>query len=139
MLFGGDRERLETYIRQMAALMGLKDWEISLEAGNPENENHAACCATVYGRRILNIWFREGWEEWDGDELRVTVIHELLHAYHNPLRGPIDNLQPHIGGLAHALTLEAYNDLMEVAIDSIATAWAETLPLPTGEPQQEAA
>jgi Fe-S-cluster formation regulator IscX/YfhJ len=84
-LLGGDRHQLGEYLRDMANLMGLRDWVVRLQEGNPDDDEHAACAQMVYGRKVIGIQFRDGWEEWDPRELRQTVAHELLHAHINPL------------------------------------------------------
>jgi hypothetical protein len=129
-LLNGDVKALGEYVRDLADRMGLRDWVINIMKDPPENVNHGACIDVIYGRRVANLQFREEWPEWDSEQLRSTVCHELVHCHINPLRNAIDNIEAAVGKMIYDPLYNSVTDYIEYATDAIATAWAETLPLP---------
>jgi len=133
VILDGDREALQVYIRQMADLMGLKDWTVKLNDDPPENPNHAACIDTRYGRKLANISVPVDWVNEPPERFRATICHELIHCFLNPFRDSIDNVQSLVGELVYRPLYNTLTDQIEYATDGIATAWAEKLPLPAVE------
>jgi hypothetical protein len=133
-LLRGSSKELEFYVREIADLMGLRDWTVHLRPGDPEEENHKACAQVTFGRRYVNLWFRRGWWTWSPAELRSAVVHELLHAHLNPVgHSTINNVAHLIGHKPYLVAWEAMTLQLELATDAIAEAWAVTLPLPIKE------
>lgn len=146
-LLDGDRHQLGEYMREMADLMGLRDWYLAVSSDPPKSEpiddTHTvqAECSVNYGRKSAVIAFAANWAEWDTEELRRVVAHELIHCHTEPMRWAINNTRLPLGMTAFLMLEGAFQDAHEVAIDAIACAWAERLPLPVkvdGE-QKEAA
>lgn len=118
---------LKRYVREIADQMGLKDWRIDLPDELPPDDQMGNC-ATSNGQRLAVIRLADHGD--DAEELRNTVVHELLHAHMMPLRYPLVHLEPIIGSNLYDMAYSDYYDHMETAVDGIATAWAETFPLP---------
>lgn len=138
MIFDGDRVQLGLYLRELADLMGLRDWTINLMHDTPDNPHHAACVDVRYGRKVANISFEENWAGSDPETLRETCVHELLHCHINRVRNPLDNIEHGIGQLLYNTTYNALTDYIEDATDAIATEWARTLPLPVKAKKKKA-
>lgn len=137
MIFNGDRDELGKYVREMADLCGLRDWTVRVDM-DPCDEDNAGECRVIYGRKYGIVRVSHDWAEKPPEELRNTIIHELLHMHCEPMMWAVNNVQVPLGSVAFGILDGSFRDALEVAVDSIATAWAETLPLPiTGE--QEAA
>ena len=137
-IFDGDRAKLGEYVRQMADLMGLKDWEVKLSDEPPENAEHAACIDTRYGRKFANISVQAEWASEPPETFRATIVHELVHCFLNPARNCIDNVQSLVGELVYRPLYNSLTDHIEYATDGIAVAWAEFLPLPIMEVEEAA-
>ena len=138
MILNGDRDELGAYIREMADIMGLRDWHLNLRHDPPDREECAADIDVVYGRRAAAIRIQTGWEHWKPEDLRSTVAHELIHCHLNPSRNVLDNMEQAIGQMLHNTAYNALTDYIEYATDAIATAWAEFLPLPVKDAENDA-
>lgn len=130
MLLNNDRDELAAYMRRLADLVGLCAWEIKLSTQGPDNENHAASVHVWYGRKVASIYMQPDWASWEAEELRSTIVHELLHCHINPIRNVADNIESSVGKMIYTPLYNAMTDYIEYAVDAIATCWSETLPLP---------
>lgn len=129
-----DKQYLESYIREIASHMGLKEWRLILEDSNPENADHAACAQVIYGQRTVLLWFQELWPDWTPEYLRVTVTHELLHAHLNQLvYGTMNPFSTVVSKQTYNVAWEFMLHNLELTVDTLARAWAEKLPLPKDE------
>ena len=137
-LLNDDRKELEHYIRELADLMGLRDWTLTMR-DDPASEDCAADIQVTYGRKFAAIRFDPAWASESPETLRATCIHELLHCHLKPTEWALNNAQSALGMVAFSVLSGAYEDALEVAIDGIANEWAKTLPLPLREEQQKAA
>lgn len=138
MILKGDRDELGKYMRELADLMGLRDWTVNVLDEAPDDDHHAADVEVRYGRRWANVRLASDWASERPESLRATCVHELLHCHLKPTEWALNNAQLPLGTLAFGILEGAYNDALEVAVDAIATSWAETLPLPV-KAEQEAA
>lgn len=130
MILDGDRDRIGPYIRELADLMGLTDWTFGLSPDQPGNENHGAEINVVYGRKFAEIAFRHDWCHGRPKDFRSLCVHELLHCHVNHVRWPLNNVAEIVGTAVYAPLYNGVTDAIEYAVDGIAMAWAETLPLP---------
>lgn len=122
-------DSLDRYVRHLADLCGLKDWKITLEDESP-GEGNLGHCHCVYGRRVACIRLAE---HDTIEELRHTIVHELLHCHLDPVRLPLENIRSGIGDMLYNATHNATVDAVEYATDGIATALSAALPLPRRE------
>jgi len=119
-------DALDQYVRDIADRVGLKDWKVVVDK-EPPGEGNLGEARTTYGRKVLHIRLAE---HDSAEELRNTVIHELLHAQLEPVSWGINNAQRALGEGAFSVFRASFEDNMELAVDAIATAWSETMPLP---------
>lgn len=130
MIFDGDRDQIEPYLRELADLMGLKDWEIVVPDREPEKESSGADCVAYYGRKKAEIAFNSKWGDMKVEDFRCLCVHELIHCHTRPMEEPIHNIKSFVGEPAYNITYLSFSDALEYAVDAIATEWARTLPLP---------
>jgi hypothetical protein len=130
----------------MADQMGLRDWTICVSGDEVDGEPHdaeseiGADCTVTYGRKNANIRFSNDWSNWEPADLRYVVVHELVHCHTIPIEWALNHIQTHLSFAMMQMVRDAHTDFHELAVDGIAGAWAETLPLPIRvEPLQEAA
>ena len=138
MIFAGDRDRVELYLRQLADLMGLRDWVVRLEDGVPDDDDAFACVQTYTRIREALIFVRDGWEHASPETFRLYMVHELIHTHLEAMEVPLSGLELMVGKLAYDVAYGAYREAEEVAVHAIARAWAPLLPLPE-ETTEEAA
>lgn len=148
MILGGDRNQLGAYIREIANLMGLRDWRLVLADEPPqtadaddmlrrEDDTAGAYVEVIYGRKLATVSIASTWPQWDPEELRVVVVHELVHCHVEPMRWAFNNVRSITPQTMYQVMYEAFRDAMEPSVDGIATAWAETLPLPIRDEQED--
>lgn len=117
---------LQAYLRQLADMMGLRDWVIRLDMGALE-EGTMGQCFIPYGRKLADIKLAE---HDTIEELRETMVHELVHCHLDGIRFPISNIRNVIGQSLYDVASESTRDYVEQATQGIAREWAKTLPLP---------
>ena len=121
---------LPVYVRIMADCFGLRDWEIVISSEHCDADTLAETECT-YGQRHAILRFNEKWREWTKDDLRSTVVHELLHVHTEPLSELVSDMN------AEALTEEAAkvanastSYLLERIVDAVSVAIAPYFPYP---------
>ncbi len=100
----------------------------------PERDDANADIDVPEGRRSAMIRFASTWAERPPEELRQTVVHELLHCHTEGVFTPINAISYQVGQLIHGPLYQAVLTAVELATDGIACEWAKTLPLPIAEP-----
>lgn len=50
MIFNGEYGLLSAYCRDLANLMGLRDWQLRISEDRPDDKDSSADCAPIYGR-----------------------------------------------------------------------------------------
>ena len=124
------QQKLEKYLIGLASQMGLQGWLVRLMP-DPCDPARAMEVDVVYARRIANVRVHENWEDFRREEIRINCVHELIHCHIAPMTWAVNNLEPIVGGPVFQLFDKGFEDQMEVAVDNMATAWAELMPLPT--------
>lgn len=135
MILDGDRDRLGNYVRELADLMGLRDWTFDIPPYPPVptvHEGHRALASTdiAYGRRVATICFADDWAKWRRSDLRNTVVHELVHCHFVVVQWQTDLAESYMSNGEWAMYANGARTAMELHVDAVASAWAETLPLP---------
>lgn len=130
MIFDGDKSRIGPYLRELADLMGLRDWTITFNEDAPAEEDAGGRVEIVYGRKYASIQIHAAWTTDTPETLRYYCVHELVHAHLEPMRWALNSVQTLLGSMAFEVLEGAHTDALEVAIDGIAREWATHLPLP---------
>ena len=118
------------YIRSLADVMGLRDWEIDLAREYAEDPDTGAQCQTTYGRKIATIVFGQGFLACDPETQRYYCVHELLHCHTCPVHTAVANACGRLGSDAFSILDGTHRDAIEFAVDGIGVAYAKFLPLP---------
>jgi hypothetical protein len=126
-----EKRVLETYVRDLANKLGLRDWIIELEWDITSDDDADADIIPLYGRRCASIRFARSFRRQTPENQRYTVVHELLHCH----MAPIDELvrrsaEGLLGSAGSTAVLVAYDQSSETAVDGIAASVAELLPVP---------
>ena len=126
---------LYDYIQELAALLNLGQWKITISPLPPEDDALATCRVTS-GQQLATIRIAQATIKADPEEQRATLLHELLHIHLWAIGEVVEHAFPALGTTA-AGVLEAAHDLAaERAIDALALAIAPFFPLP---PKQKVA
>lgn len=130
------RKAFGYYVRWIADEMGLRDWRFEIEWRDPEEDRHVsghvrgASCDPVPGRRMATLGFDDGIRKQDPEELRETVVHELVHCHLAPLWAQLrqDLLSP-FGQETYDAFLASVERNMEFGVDALSVALAKHMPL----------
>jgi hypothetical protein len=117
-----DRKDYQGYVRELADLLRLKDWSFILKEENPTDPEAWASIVCVQGRKLGVLRLSEDVIRQDPEELRRSVVHELLHC-HLAAADYVADLLPQ-GERA------AYRNQREYGTDALSDAIAPLLPLP---------
>lgn len=116
------------YLRAIADLLGLRDWQIVLERGSAEE----GARARVFIHRTKDeamVQFSEMWWSFDREQQRQTIVHELLHAH----TGRLCRVVTRLSGLATdhlEYVLDAHDEEEEIVVQRLSRIIAPFMPLP---------
>jgi hypothetical protein len=139
MIFDGDRDQLANYLRDMADLLGLRDWKLYLSSDPPPaskerdlgpGEEVAGQCSVVHASKRATIWVSDNWAERDLSDVRETIVHELMHCHMAPIGWCVNNVYSVARSTEAGIIVSEVDDAEEVAVEGIAAAVARLLPLP---------
>jgi hypothetical protein len=127
--------QLAAYIRQLADLLGLRDWEIELLSEPADGKRTAEVQPTI-GRKCATINVCRNWWSLSLEEMRQTIAHELIHLHFanclHVVQIDLANVRL-IGYPAFEVLIQTYIRQEEYGVDGLATAIAPLLPLPRGD------
>jgi len=117
------------YCRTLADLMDLKDWHVTTVVGKVADDELATCEA-IYGQRRARITLAESWESMTAEDLRSTLVHELVHCH----LAFVDHLvhtacEVALSRQAFKVFEAAYTLEVENATDALSLVLAKGLPL----------
>ena len=122
-------DTLTRYVRVMSDLFGLRDWEIVV-AANFCDEDTLAETECTYGQRHAVLRFNEKWSEWKREDLRSTVVHELLHVHTEQLSELVGDIgRDVLQEQAASVLSTSLSYSLERIVDQIAVAIAPFFPL----------
>lgn len=117
------RKTAPKYIWAIARAIGLGHWKITISPEPPECDNALAEVDYVPGRNCATIWLSHHFFACDEHEQRYAVLHELLHIHF-----------AHSDTIAEKCLREGMYEpwllAMEYSVDSVASVFAASLPLP---------
>jgi hypothetical protein len=122
------RERWAPYVRALADLLHLKDWEILISPQAPAGDDAIASIQPIYGRKSALLRLSEGFLTDSGPEQRHTLVHELVHCHLAHLQRLLESEQHDTAGARLAI---------EYCVDGLADAVAPLLPLPPARTRKE--
>ena len=127
------QKKVARYVWQLRSEMWLNRWSIDIlitEYPGESESSLASISPTNHQHRAeLEVATRAA--ETGGERLRHTIVHELLHLYGRDTNDVIRlGLRKELSASAYNILWESYRQAMELMVDDMAEAWAETLPLP---------
>jgi hypothetical protein len=117
------RQRWLPYVRWIADLTALKDWQIDIEEAPPRDETIASCWPCE-GRKIGTFRLSESFLDSTPSKQRHAIVHELIHLHHGAYVHAVESKTDHCKVLAL---------LDEYTVDGLADGFAHLLPLPPKE------
>jgi hypothetical protein len=114
------RQKWLPYVRELADLLALKDWQVVVSEEKPDGDAIASvnCCD---GRKLATVKLSEGFFSDSIEDQRQTITHELIHCHLAPFWEAVKRKARHDETLVM---------LMEYSVDGIADAVGPLLPLP---------
>lgn len=138
-----DHLALTQYVEDIANLMGLGQWHLSVLA-EPDSKmresmedegpgdllDYEAFCYPHHGMESADLWVNPKFRAKQPEELRATIVHELLHCHHAREEALVcqELSQFGISPVVHKVVKRWWHQANEYAVESIARAWAPALP-----------
>lgn len=120
------------YIRDLADMLKLKDWDIQLSRGEPDSATADAEIRTWYGQRGADVRLPDKFFAQQGPQQRYFITHELMHC-HVDSYSECTRLYVNNNGDREAYIAQVYQREEEMLVDTLARVVAEFLPLPEGD------
>lgn len=120
---------LQTYARDLADRLGLKDWEVTIDRSRPPGDALAYVHVQTDVHHSL-ISVGDEFRHCAPEQQRELLTHELLHAHHDRIDTHIMHVQDVIGGQSLDVLRRTIHDDIEQLTDRLARAIAPLLPLP---------
>lgn len=131
-----DTQRLADYVRLVADRLALMDWEFIVRIGEPEIalpwglNQPVASIECVDGRKLAYLTFIESTRVQPAEEIRHTVVHELIHAHLNPACEIVRvDAKDGFSQATYELLMANFRRNVEFGVDGLADAIAPSLPL----------
>lgn len=125
-----DHKALSAYVRTVADMIGLKDWQIIVDRDYLEaDDTRAAICSPVYGRKLGHIQFNRNVRNDRLDEIRNTVVHELIHCHLSQVQSQVEcDLDKILPAKADVLFYRSFCRNVEFAVDGLAAGFCDYVP-----------
>ena len=132
-----DRKELARYVRHIADEMGLRDWTFEVKVGDPDEEDEIPNCddalasiECVDGRKFAIITFVPDSRKQPPEELRDTVVHELIHAHLNPACEIVRvDAKDGFSQATYEMLMMSFRRSIEYAVDGLAEVISKQFPL----------
>lgn len=76
-----EHQDLTAQVRQVADMMGLKDWTFTVQMEPCENENAFAAIFPAPGKKHADIQVCADWNGASSERRQYSIIHELVHCH----------------------------------------------------------
>lgn len=107
-----------------ANLALLFDWDQAAEQGD------GASVSWPEGRRAAVIRLAETFRDYDPNEQRYVIVHELVHCHLASMQDTVEeDLQPHLARPTYDLYSCSFRRALEYGVDALAHALAVHFPL----------
>ena len=78
------------YIRWVANNLMLRDWTFIITDEPPSNPDAQATICITFGRKIAGIYLHWNWHNFEPEQQRQTIVHELLHCHFDVIQQSVD-------------------------------------------------
>jgi hypothetical protein len=120
----------QTYIRDLADRLLLKDWEFELKREWADDDAYAEVSVSR-DEDHFSIHITEGLAGYPPEQRREWLVHEILHAHTARAEQQIERLEELLSdNQAVKLAKQAFDDEMEIVIQRLARILAPMMPLP---------
>ena len=123
-------KRLKSYLDEAKNILNLGHWEIKISTDSPPDDSWAdvEVSQNLY---VATIRFSKGlWKE-KPEEIRRVIAHELIHCHYAGVERLVEVIQDALGTTAGEIVEKIWDVESERGADSLSTAVAELLPMPT--------
>lgn len=118
------------YARDLADLMGLRDWSVDVDH-EPTKSGFDAQVRIPDGRREIHLAFCERFDQLEPDEQRHAIVHELVHPHLSRVWSTVqDGATEAFGGVALRMFMSAVHREVEHSVDALAAIIARNMPEP---------
>lgn len=113
----------------IAKTVGLNGWTVGLSDKQAEGDDVFACVIPVRYRRMATVYLCPEFVTIGHRDILHVCIHEVLHLYFVDIKWAIEDLfEAHVlGAEAHAVFTSQNHMLEELAVDQMASAWADLM------------
>ncbi len=120
---------LDSYLRDMADRLRLRDWVIVLYREPPRDDAAHATVRRTYGQLRACVRVAADFVDETPERQREIITHELLHCHLDNLQQLLVNAQTNLGDAAWGILDGAHKDAIEIATDALTGIIAPHLPL----------
>ena len=130
MLTKKRQAEIQAYVDLLKPILVLRDWKIMVEHNGAEGDDNAASIRCIYGTRHAYINIGESFDDHTVEQQRHVLVHELIHAHLNRIKGAVINVLNQVGRTEYEVGKAQLVDECEYATDSLADALAPLCPMP---------
>lgn len=125
-----NEKKVSDYLDRAKRILNLSHWEIKISADPPPDDAWAdvEVSQNLYAATIR--FSRSLWKE-KPEEIRRVIAHELIHCHYAGVERLVEVVQESLGTAAGEIVEKIWDVESERGADSLSTAVAELLPLPT--------
>lgn len=131
-----DTSQVKSYLEKLASLLGLGRYEfLVLKASGHGRAKcpYLAQIEWVPGRAVAHVTLGKSFFEQSPEEVRTTLVHELLHLYFRDLDVHLDSFGPlFVSKEVYEAFTHEHSHTMECAIEELSKSISTFLPLPEG-------
>ena len=125
-----ERRTLEEYVRELARLLALDHWTFEFDEEEPDSDSVEAETHIRTDGNVATMRFPSRIRQERRDEVRQTVIHELLHCHTDRFADDMgDALERATSTSTWDILHELHRRSAERMVDGIAMAIADRYPL----------
>jgi hypothetical protein len=119
------------YLRDLADLLGLRDWHITLSRASAESGSRAQ--VDIHRTKDeCEIRLSSEWWSYTLEQRRLTIVHELIHAHTTRLCRVVTRMTG-LGPEHLEYVQRAHDEEEEIVVQRLARIIAPYLPLPEQE------
>ena len=123
-------KKIKDYLDRAKHILNLSHWEIKISAEQPPDDAWAdiEVSSNLFAATIR---FSSGLWKQEPKEIRRVIAHELIHCHYAGVERLVEVIQDALGTAAGEIVNKIWDVESERGADSLSTALAELLPLPT--------
>lgn len=126
---------LRPYLGETATALGLTQWTVTLVDDPPDDENMAECRTRRY-QWEAQIRLSDDAISASREDLRITIVHELLHLWTAGMHDLILRLESPLGTAAYWGWEIGFSRAHEFCVDGLSRSLAKFFPLPPVDPSE---